>query len=64
VGIKLNDIHENFSNTHKILSQGDPLPPLLCKLVSDALAIMLHAARVNGQIHGLVPHLIEGGIAH
>jgi hypothetical protein len=64
VGIKINGNHGNFFNTHKGLRQGDPLSPLLFNLVSDALGTMLDKARLSGQIKGLVPHLIEGGISH
>jgi hypothetical protein len=32
--------------------------------VSDALATMLSNAKTAGEIKGLVPHLIEGGITH
>jgi hypothetical protein len=64
VGVKINGVHGNFFNTHKGLRQGDPLSPLLFNLVSDALATMLDNARESGQIHGLVPHLVEGGITH
>jgi hypothetical protein len=64
VGIKINGTHGNLFNTHKGLRQGGPLSPLLFNLVSDALCTMLDKARMNGQIKGLVPHLIEGGISH
>jgi hypothetical protein len=46
------------------LRQGDPLSPLLFNLVSDTLATMLENAKKAGEIKGLVPHLIEGGITH
>jgi hypothetical protein len=64
VGVKINGTHGNFFNTHKGLRQGDPLSPLLFNLVSDALGTMLDKARLSGQIKGLVPHLVEGGLSH
>jgi hypothetical protein len=64
VGVKINGVHGNFFNTHKGLRQGDPLSSPLFNLVSDALATMLDNARESGQIHGLVHHLVEGGITH
>jgi hypothetical protein len=64
VGIKINGVHGNFFDTHKGLRQGDPLSPLLFNLVSDALGTMLDKARLSGEIKGLVPHLVEGGLSH
>jgi hypothetical protein len=37
---------------------------LLFNLVSDALATMLDNAKGEGQIRGLVPHMLEGGITY
>jgi hypothetical protein len=64
VGINLNGEHGNFFNTYKGLRQGDPLSPLLFNLVSDVLGSMLDKAKINGQIQGLVPQLIDGSITH
>jgi hypothetical protein len=64
VGIKINGVHGNFFNNHKGLRQGDPLSPLLFNLISDALGTMFDKARLSGQIKGLVPHLVEGGLSH
>jgi hypothetical protein len=64
VGININGEPGNFFNTYKGLRQGDPLSPLLFNLVSDALATMLENAKRAGEIKGLVPHLVEGGVTH
>jgi hypothetical protein len=64
VGININGEVGHFFNTYKGLRKGDPLSPLLFNLVSDALATMLSNAKTAGEIKGLVPHLIEGGITH
>jgi hypothetical protein len=64
VGININGNHGSFFNTHKGLRQGDPLSTLLFNLVSDVLGTMLDKARTSGQIKGLVPHLIEGGLTY
>jgi hypothetical protein len=64
VGVNINGVHGSFFNTFKGVRQGDPLSPLLFNLVSDALGTMLDKARASGQIQGLVPHLIEGGLTH
>ncbi|WVZ90567.1 hypothetical protein U9M48_036858 [Paspalum notatum var. saurae] len=43
--------------------QGDPLSPILFNIVVDMLAIILSRAKSNGQVRGVVPHLIEGGLS-
>ena len=63
VGVKVNDdIGKNFQ-TKKGLRQGDPLSPLLINLVVDMLAILIARAREDGQISGLIPHLIDDGLS-
>jgi hypothetical protein len=39
------------------------LSPLLFNLVVDMLATLVARAKEEGQIEGLVPHLIEGGLS-
>jgi hypothetical protein len=39
--------------------QGDPISPLLFDLVVDALPLIR-----SGHIHGVIPHLLPGGITH
>jgi hypothetical protein len=63
VGVKVNDDVGRYFQTKKCLRQGDPLSPLLFNLVADMLAILISRAKENGQINGLVPHLIEGSIS-
>ena len=63
VGIKVNDdIGHNFQ-TQKGLRQGDPLSPILFNVVADMLAILINRAKVDGQIGGLIPHLVDGGVS-
>jgi hypothetical protein len=43
--------------------QGDPLSPILFNLVVDMLATLINRAKENGQIMGLVLHLVDGGLS-
>jgi hypothetical protein len=62
VGIKVNNEVGRFFQTKKGLRQGDPLSPLLFNLVADMLATLIARAK-EGQINGLIPHLVEGCIS-
>jgi hypothetical protein len=52
-----------YFQTRKGLRQGDPLSPMLFNIVADMLAIMIERAKVDGQIEGLIPHLVDGGLS-
>jgi hypothetical protein len=45
------------------LRQGDPLSPLLFNIVVDTLAILIEQAKSDGQIKGVIPHLVDGGLS-
>ena len=62
MAIKVNDDIGKYFQTKKGLRQGDLLSPLLFNLVADMLAILIERAKQDGQILGLVPHLVDGGI--
>jgi hypothetical protein len=63
VGIKINDqVGPNFQ-TMKGLRQGDPLSPLLFNIVVDMLTILIKHAKAEGQIDGMVPHLVDDGLS-
>ena len=63
VGIRVNDdIGHNFQ-TRKGLRQGDPLSPILFNVVADMLAILISRAKKDGQVAGLIPHLVEGAVS-
>jgi hypothetical protein len=60
VGIKVNDAIGHYFQTQKGLRQGDPLSPLLFNIVADMLAILIVRAKEDGQVEGLIPHLVDG----
>ena len=43
--------------------QGDPLSSILFNIVADMLAIMIERAKLDGQIEGVVPHLVDEGLS-
>ena len=63
VGISVNDDIGHYFQNLKGLRRGDPLSPLLFNLVADMLAILIARAKEDGQIGGLIPHLVEGGVS-
>jgi hypothetical protein len=63
VGIRVNDDIGHYFQTKKGLRQGDPLSPMLFNIVVDMLAILIARAKEDGQVGGLIPHLIEGGVS-
>jgi hypothetical protein len=60
VAIKVNDDTCHYFRTKKGLRQGDPLSPMLFKIVADMLAIMIERAKINGQFEGVIPHMVDG----
>jgi hypothetical protein len=60
IAIKVNDEIEHYFQTTRGLSQGDPLSPMLFNIVVDMLAILIERAKSDGQIAGIVPHLVDG----
>jgi hypothetical protein len=63
VEFKVNDGIGHYFQTLKGLHQGDPLSPMLFKIVVDMLAILIARAKEDGQVGGLIPHLVEGGVS-
>ena len=63
VGIRVNDDIGHYFQTLKGLRQGDPLSPILFNIVADMLAIIINRAKEDGQVDGLIPHLVEGGVS-
>jgi hypothetical protein len=59
VGIRVNDDIGHYFQTRKGLRQGDPLSPILFNIVADMLAILIARAKEDGQVAGLISHLVE-----
>jgi hypothetical protein len=62
VAIRVNDDTGRYFQTRKGLRQGDPLSPMLFNIVADMLAILIERAKSDGQIEGVTPHLVDGGL--
>jgi hypothetical protein len=63
VAINVNDEIGHYFQIKKGLRQRDPLSPLLFNIVADMLAIIIKRANMEGQVGGVVPHLIDGGLS-
>jgi hypothetical protein len=63
VGIKVNDEISPYFQTKCGLRQGDPMSPILFNIVADMLALPINRAKVNGQIRGVIPHLVDDGLS-
>ena len=63
VRIKVNDDIGHYFQTHKDLRQGHYMSPLLFNIVADMLAILIGRAKQHGQVEGLVPHMVDGGVS-
>ena len=63
VAIKVNDDIGKYFQTKKGFRQGDPLSPMIFNIVADMLAIMIERAKSDGQIEGVIPHIIDGGLS-
>jgi len=51
------------SKPKKGLRQGDLLSPILFNLVAYMLAIIVNRAKVDVQVSGVVPHLVDDGLS-
>ena len=63
MAININDEIDSYFQTKKGLRQGDPLSPILFNIVADMLTLLINRAKANDQVHGVVPHLIDGGLS-
>jgi hypothetical protein len=63
VGIKVNDDIGPYFQTKRGLRQGDPMSPILFNIVADMLALLINRAKTDGQIRGVIPHLVDNGLS-
>jgi hypothetical protein len=63
VAVKVNNDVGRYFQTKKGLRQGDPLSPILFNVVVDMLAIFIARAKEDGQIQGIIPHLVDDGLS-
>jgi hypothetical protein len=63
VGIRVNNGIGHYFQTRKGLRQGDPLSPILFNIIADMLAVLIARAKEDGQVDGLIPHLVDGGVS-
>ena len=63
VGIKVNDDIGSYFQTKRGLRQGDPMSPILFNIIADMLALLINRAKADGQIRGVIPHLIDDGLS-
>jgi hypothetical protein len=61
--IKANDDVDKYFQTKKGLRLGDPLSPMLFNIVANMLAILIEHVKVDGQIEGVVPHMVDWGLS-
>jgi hypothetical protein len=63
VGIKVNDDVGPYFQTKRGLRQGDIMSPILFNIVADMLTLLINRAKADGQIRGVLPHLIDDGLS-
>jgi hypothetical protein len=63
VGIGVSNDIDNYMQMRKGLRKGDPLSPILVNIIADMLAILIARAKEDGQVDGLIPHLVDGGVS-
>jgi hypothetical protein len=63
VAVNVNDDIGHYFRTKKGLRQGDPLSPLLFKIMVDMLKVFISRTKLDGQFEGVVPRLVDEGLS-
>jgi hypothetical protein len=63
VAMKVNDVVGRYFQTCKGVCQGDPFLLILFNLAVDVFVKLIERAQVNGQIKGIIPHLVDDGLS-
>jgi hypothetical protein len=61
--VAINVNNDAWPSDQKFLRQDDHLSPMLFNIMASMLAIMNECANVDGQIKGVIPHLVDGGLS-
>jgi hypothetical protein len=54
---------QRICHVHHCDAEDGAMPPFQKNIVADMLAIMIERSKVDGQIEGLIPHLIDGDLS-
>jgi hypothetical protein len=63
VAVNVNEDVRSYFQTKKGLRQGEPLSPILFNIVVDMLLVLINKVKADGQISGIVPHLVDDGLS-
>jgi hypothetical protein len=63
LAIKVNNDVGRYFQKNKSLRQGDPQYPISFNIVLDMLPIIIERVQVDGQVEGVVHHLVDGGLS-
>jgi hypothetical protein len=63
VGIKVNNDIGPYFQMKRGLRQGDPMSLILLNIIADMLALLINRTKADGQIRGVIPHLVDDGLS-
>ena len=62
--MKINEDICRYFQSKKGLREGDHLSSIMFNLIGDMLALLTERAKKDGQIKGVVPHLVDNGLSN